>query len=145
MGNATLSTCWIRPWRKFVLALRQYPYCYRISEYKSCQVGLDPSISCIFQSRRQYFTFRSRTITLSMESICSNHTSIFSPYRFENPSINPFLCCHILWTRSDVTPMYSVARGLLVMMYRHGVFMFLMLLQLPRPGASPLDCGSSPQ
>ena len=25
MGNATLSTCWIRPWRKLVLALRQYP------------------------------------------------------------------------------------------------------------------------
>ena len=25
MGNATLSTCWIRPWRKLVLASRQYP------------------------------------------------------------------------------------------------------------------------
>ena len=26
-GNATLSTCWIRPWRKLILASRQYPQC----------------------------------------------------------------------------------------------------------------------
>ena len=25
MRHATLSTCWIRPWRKLVLASRQYP------------------------------------------------------------------------------------------------------------------------
>ena len=25
LGNATLSNYWLRPWRKLVLALRQYP------------------------------------------------------------------------------------------------------------------------
>ena len=43
-GHATLSTCWIRPWRKLVLASRQYPQGGdgRTSHTHHC--GLDPPV-----------------------------------------------------------------------------------------------------
>ena len=72
--------------------------------YRSSHPGFPSSINLNFHARFHSFSALSLLIAPSIDSCASNHTNVFTPYRFVKPSTNPLLCSHTLPTKSDVTP-----------------------------------------
>jgi hypothetical protein len=73
------------------------------SAYKSRQSGLRSSMSLIFQSRRQCFTARSRSLASKIEVYCSKLTSRETPYLVVKPGARFSSCSEVRRGRSFVT------------------------------------------